>query len=108
MNEAWIALFAAIFGGVGLKTIETLLGRGERKESMQTQFRDELRLEIEALRKELRLVDEKLAYWRERYYDVMSALALAKSYLASEQMYDALAELEVRGVRAKREEPDQD
>lgn len=106
MNEAWIALFAAVFGGAGLKFIETILGRSERKASIQTQFRDELRLEIEALRKELRLVDDKLTYWRERYYDVMSALNLAKSYLAQAEMYDVLSELEVKSVRPKRQESD--
>lgn len=109
MNEAWIALFAALFGGVGLKAIESLLGRANQKADLQTQFRQELRDEISALRTELRAVDENLRYWRERYYEVMSALNLAKSYLAQGGQYEVLSSLEVKNSvlpSPKREQQD--
>lgn len=95
MNEAWIALAAALFGGAGLKAIEAVLNRPGRKADIQAQFRDELRSEIDALRKELRIVDNNLRYWRERYYAVVSALNLAKSFLAQAGLYDKLPELDI-------------
>ena len=95
MTEALIAVFGAIFGGAGLKLIEHLLNKPSRNADIQSQFRDELRQEINALRLELRHVDDSLKYWRDRYYVVMSALSLAKSHLIQSGNADLIASLDL-------------
>ena len=71
MNESLIALFAATFGGAGLKFIEYLLSRGKAKQDLAQSIREELRSEVQSLRDELRQVQEEVDAWRQKYYDLL-------------------------------------
>lgn len=95
MTEALIAVFGALFGGAGLKLLEHLMNRPSQRANIESQFRDELRSEIDGLRTELRRVDESLKYWRDRYYVVMSALSLAKSHLIQSGNADLINSLDL-------------
>lgn len=64
----WVAIFIAVFGGAGLKIVESVLGRRERKVSHEEKFRDELRQEIERLKKRADDAEEDADKWRDRYY----------------------------------------
>lgn len=87
---------AAIFGGAGLKTIEYMLGKGDRRDNVQLQFREELRMEIAALRSELKLVDDNLKIWREKYYEVFSYLSLARHHLIQAGLHEEAESIPIR------------
>jgi len=72
MTEAMVALFGAIFGGAGLKIIEQILSRNKVKLDAASEFRKELREDIQALREELRRVEAELDSWREKYYQLLA------------------------------------
>lgn len=94
MVEALIALGAAVFGGAGLKIIESLLNRSKDKADFASQLRDELRVDIAGLREELLRVEEKLERSREMYYAVLHAFNMAKSHLIECGMNDEVNKLE--------------
>ena len=80
--EAWLALAGTIFGGVGLKILESFLGRNKNKDDSQHRFREELRAELLVLRVEAeklqREADElraEIDTWRTKYYALVSAIA---------------------------------
>lgn len=81
MTEAIIAAMAAIFGGAGLKVVESILTKSKDKADVATQLRDELRVETGTLRKELKEVERRLDSSREAYYAVLHAYNMAKSKL---------------------------
>lgn len=70
--QIWFAFFAAIFGGAGLKLIETLLNKGKIKQDVAQQIRTELREEITGLRTELKHVEEELDKWKAKYYELLT------------------------------------
>lgn len=70
LDPAWIALVATVCGGVGLKVVEHWLGRNKVRIDDATQIRDELRLEIAALRDENKELEAEITKWREDYYRV--------------------------------------
>lgn len=94
MSEAWIALLAAIFGGAGLKVIESAMSRSKDRSDIATQIRDELRTEIQGLRDELRIVEDRLDKSRNMYYAILHAFNMAKGYLLKLGAMDAVKELE--------------
>ena len=94
MSEAWIALLAAVFGGAGLKLIESILSRSKDRADIATQIRDELRTEISGLRDELRVVEDRLDKSRNSYYAILHAFNLAKGYLIKKGAMDEVASLE--------------
>jgi chromosome segregation ATPase len=66
-----------IFGGAGLKIIESWLGRAKERTDQGAAIREELRKEIEGLREQLNRADieeqrlEKMVdEWRAKYYDL--------------------------------------
>jgi len=68
---------ATIFGGTGLKIVETWLGKAKERASEAANIRDELRKEIESLRAQLARADDEekrletlVDEWRGRYYDL--------------------------------------
>jgi chromosome segregation ATPase len=76
-NAGFVALMGTIFGGAGLKIIESWLGRQKERASEAQTMREELRKEIDSLRAQLAtaaaeemrlegLIDE----WRGKYYDL--------------------------------------
>lgn len=64
----WFALIGAIFGGVGLKVVESLVSRGAQKRDYDARYRDELREEIQELKKEIQFLSDQLDEWKAKYY----------------------------------------
>lgn len=73
LSEPILALLAAIFGGAGLKIIESLLSRSSRRADIAKEIRDELRGEVEGLRKQLAAIEQRLDRWKRQYYDLYVA-----------------------------------
>lgn len=71
MTDPVIALVAAIFGGVGLRVVESLLGRSKVKNDLETQMRVELRSDVMSLKEELEKIEEALDLWKKKYYDLL-------------------------------------
>lgn len=76
-NAGFVALMGTIFGGAGLKIIESWLGRQKERATEAQSMRDELRKEIESLRTQLDKADEEekrleaqVEEWRGKYYDL--------------------------------------
>ncbi len=70
VDPALIALAGTVFGGVGLKVAEHWLGRNKLRVDDAAQIRDELRLEINAQREEIRLLEAEVIKWKNEYYDL--------------------------------------
>ena len=96
LDPAWIALIATVTGGVGLKVVEHWLGRNKVKVDDATQIRDELRLEIVALREENKQLEADLSKWREDYYAVRERELKLKNILDR-----AIASIEDAAKRAE-------
>lgn len=82
MGEAWIALAGTVFGGVGLKVVEHILGKTQRKDTTASAIRTELRLdlgsmrtEMEQLRSQVDRLDDEIDAWRTRYFSLLAAVA---------------------------------
>lgn len=80
--EAWLALAGTIMGGVGLKILESILGRKRRKIDDATAIRGELRGELtelrdeaDRLRKEADDLRDEIDVWRRKYYALVSSIA---------------------------------
>lgn len=80
--EAWLALAGTVFGGVGLKIIESFLGRNKSKEDVAYRFRDELRAEIlllrtehDKLQREAAALRKEIDEWRNKYFKLVAAVA---------------------------------
>jgi len=77
--DIWLAFLAAIFGGVGLKVIESLLTRKQKSQDLVSKLLDQSQKEISDLKAEFRVkesewqkrVDEKEAEaneWQDKYW----------------------------------------
>lgn len=98
MNDAWIILAGTLFGGAGLKLVESWLSRNKDKDAHGTQIREELRTEITSLRDQLTKAREEEAkleaeieLWRAKYYDLRDIYAKAQTelFLAVERLKQA-------------------
>lgn len=76
-NAGFIALVGTIFGGAGLKIIESWLGKAKERATEAQTMRDELRKEIDSLRTQLEKGAEEekrleaiIEEWRAKYYDL--------------------------------------
>lgn len=67
-----LALVGTIFGGVGLKVVETILSKKKSKSDTAAEIRNELRTDVAALRKEMKDLEEQLDIWKEKYYDLLN------------------------------------
>jgi hypothetical protein len=74
-NDALLALVGTVFGGVGLKLLEAVLGRGKRREDIATSLRNELRTELTELREDNDKLEAALDLWRTKYYRLVAKLA---------------------------------
>lgn len=68
LDPTVVALIGTIMGGVGLKIAEYFLGKGRVKVDDASRIRDELRLEITALRTENHQLETERDKWRSDYY----------------------------------------
>ena len=58
-TNALVATIAAIFGGISLKIVESLLARKSREADIGFSLRDELRSEIQSLKADLKIESER-------------------------------------------------
>lgn len=77
-----LALGGTLFGGVGLKTVEAILGRSKRRDDTATAIRTELRQELillrgemDKLKTEVTRLDGEIDKWRSRYFSLLAAVA---------------------------------
>lgn len=73
--QAWLALIGAVLGGSGLKFIEHWLTRPRLRDDAATAFRNELRVEMNNLRAELKAAETDLDMWKAKYYDILERLS---------------------------------
>lgn len=78
-QEAWIALAGTVFGGVGMKLIEAILGRRKSRDDFASSLRTELRTDISSLRIEnehlhqrLDQLENTIDHWRDKYYALLA------------------------------------
>ena len=76
-NAGFVALMGTIFGGAGLKVIESWLGKAKERATEAAGIREELRKEIDNLRAQLERADTEeqrlealIEEWRSKYYDL--------------------------------------
>lgn len=88
IDPAWIALIGTIFGGAGLKLIEARLGRNKVRTDDARLIRDELRVEIDTLRKQLMVnreienqLEREIEEWRSKYYNLRDEHAKVQTEL---------------------------
>ena len=107
-NAGFVALMGTIFGGAGLKIIETWLGRAKERATEAQAMREELRTEIENLRAQLEKSDAEeqrlegiIEDWRSKYYDlrdekqqVVTELTILKDRLLAYERSIGLAKQE--------------
>jgi cell division protein FtsB len=81
-TEAYLALAGTLFGGAGLKLLESALGRKKQEFDQSAAVRSELRVELNALKAEaekLHVESDKLRdeidLWRSRYYSLVASVA---------------------------------
>jgi len=71
MIEPALALVAAVFGGVGLKVVESVLNRSRVKNDLETQMRAELRGDVLILKEELDKIEAALDVWKKKYFALL-------------------------------------
>lgn len=103
MTEPILALLAALFGGVGLKVIESLLSRSTHRADIAKEIRDELREEAANLREQLTSIESRLDRWKRQYYD----LYVAFNELVVVALNAGLSE-ETNRIRKQLEDDDED
>lgn len=96
LSPPWIAAIGTIFGGAGLKLIESYLNRPSKKDSTPAEIRDELRKEIISLKADLSAMkieidktEAEMLEWREKYWALVEQHVKIK-----QQLLDYLSELE--------------
>lgn len=92
MAEPMIALVAALFGGVGLKVVESLVNKSQAKNDLQAQMRSELRKDVMSLKDELDDIENSLDQWKKKYYALLLSfnelVILAKAGASPEEVDD--------------------
>lgn len=104
-NAGFVALVGTIFGGAGLKVIESWLGRAKERATEAQGIREELRKEIDNLRLQLdkagaeeQRLEGLIEEWREKYYDlrdekqqVLTEFTILKERLLAYEQHIGLA-----------------
>ena len=96
MDPAWIALIGTLLGGgIGIKFLDNILSRGQRKIDAATAMREELRKEGESLkreaaelREEIRKIEKELDSWKEKYYILLQELLELRSKVEDDKNED--------------------
>ena len=75
IDGAWLALIGTIFGGAGLKSVDSWLGRSRVRQEQELSLREELRSEITSIREELAKskveelrLETELDAWKTKFY----------------------------------------
>lgn len=85
LSPGLIALIGTIFGGAGLKIIESYLSRSARQKDDAKEIRDELRLSITELRQENTELERAVERWRTDYYEMRDEKIRMETQLAIEK-----------------------
>lgn len=92
MHTELFTLLGVVFGGVGLKMIESFLNRGKEKVDLAAQIRDELREDIERYKsevaeykKEVRELNINVEDWKQKYYKLLEDQGKLKDTNADQQ-----------------------
>lgn len=68
--DVWVALVAAIFGGAGLKLVETFISRRQRRDDLLGKLVADKDREIARLSEQIDDAESKEAEWREKYWEL--------------------------------------
>lgn len=86
----YIGFAATVFGGAGLKVVESLLSKSKDKADDAREIRDELRLEISALREQVKEnsatqdeLEKEIESWRGKYYELFVEHARVQNELTN-------------------------
>lgn len=103
--EPVLALIAAVFGGAGLKIVDSIFTRKQVKDETATDLRAELRDEVRYLREQLKEAEEENERIRNNYYTLREEFIGVKNDL--EQALQKLTEqaVETRRILADRPPP---
>lgn len=74
MFEQWIPLLVAIFGGIGVKLIETMVSRSGKKIDMEAEIRKELREVVSHQDAKISELSNEVDVWKQKYYEVLEQL----------------------------------
>lgn len=76
-NPGFIAVITTILGGIGLKVVETWLGRAKSRSDADLTYRTELRADIDRMRQQLLdseaeevRLHQEVERWKSAYYDL--------------------------------------
>lgn len=81
LDPTVVALVGTIMGGVGLKVVEWWLSKNKVKVDDASKIRDELRLEITALRAENKDLEAQVDKWKKDYYDQFAVIVQLRTEL---------------------------
>lgn len=70
IDPAWIALIGTLCGGLGLKIVEHWLGRNKTKTDEASKLRDELRVQIDDLKEEIKGLEAERDKYRNDWLDL--------------------------------------
>lgn len=96
--DAWIALLGTLFGGVGLKAVESWMNRNKEKDDYDARQRKELRDDLAQTREELHRAEEALDKIRYKHYSLIDDFITVRA-----ELIDALRTLRATGATV--EEP---
>lgn len=106
ISPTWVALLGTVFGGVGLKVVESRLAKKTKQMDIQANFQLTLERQIETLKKdiinmrvEVDSTEKEMDEWREKYWklmeefnakqvDLLTALSQLKQRVESEKPLD--------------------
>lgn len=107
MSSEWITaiitLVGTVFAGAGLKLLDSWLSRSSNKQKVDSELREEyrdtitdkrkdiseLKVDLEAARKQIDILEEDVVRWRERYYEeITSKMELVARLRVLEERYN--------------------
>lgn len=102
ISDGMLAMIATVFGGVGLKVIESWLQRNKTRNDIGLSLRDELRRDLQDVREELAATRAEAVTWREKYFEERDKVSQQLAQLADAlgQLNDLKEELEKYGPRS--------
>lgn len=94
-SNGWQALILTVIGAAVLKIVEWFLNRTKQKSDETTQYRQELRSDVEMLKRQATDVQHELDGWREKYYESREELAIVKAALQAAVADDKATQAEI-------------
>lgn len=98
-NEAWIAAVATACGAGGVKLLEKVFDKKAKQLDDAAAIRQELRGVEKELRAELKLTNEEVDAWRDKYWDLFGQHEKAMVQCALDKAQVQRLEVEVTSLR---------